>query len=149
MARGGKGLPAGFGPTQQGQYGDQAARSRSLAAVPSAASGPAGAPTGPPPGAPPAGFGPSDSPPLDAPTMRPGELVTDGASFGPGRGLGDLSLPRPPQEQDKVDAKIFSQHLPALEAVASEPGSSAALRSFVRRLRAQLPIDFDPTAGAP
>lgn len=80
---------------------------------------------------------------------RPNEPISEGASFGPGRNLSDLNLPqpRPTQAESTIDPKMFSVYLPMLEALTSVPGSSVELRSFTRRLRAQMPIGFDPTAG--
>lgn len=154
MARGGKklpGTPAGFGSqaiqtARSGEYGSQAASAAAQRAVPVANM--AQAPGVPTPGQAPAG--PSLVPgsvPLDMPTNRPNEPITEGASFGPGRNLSDLNLPqpRPTQAESTIDPKMFAIYLPMLEAMTSEPGSSVELRSFTRRLRAQMPIGFDPT----
>lgn len=154
MARGGKklpGTPAGYGSqaiqvARSGEYGSQAASAASQRAVPMANM--AQAPGVPSPGQAPAG--PSMVPgsvPLDMPTNRPNEPITEGASFGPGRNLSDLNLPqpRPAASESQIDPKMFAVYLPMLEAVTSIPGSSVELRSFTRRLRAQMPIGFDPT----
>ena len=158
MARGGKqrlpGTPAGFGSqaiqtARSGEYGSQAASAASQRAVPVANM--AQAPGVPSPGAPsPASSMVPGSVPLDMASMRPNEPITEGASFGPGKSLRDLNLPEPQmpaEQQAQIDPKMFSVYLPMLEAVTSIPGSSVELRSFTRRLRAQMPLGFDPTAG--
>lgn len=146
MARGKKlpGTPAGFGAqavqvARSDQYGQGAAQERAQQAVPLPK-------MGPPPPSP--GGGPSMTPgavPLTAPSGRPNEPITEGASFGPGSTLADLSLPQPQPAVPPVDPKMFTAYLPQLEAIASMPDSNPATRSLVRRLRAALPPDFDPT----
>jgi hypothetical protein len=147
MARG-KGTPAGYAPQPAaapagGQYGDKAKSIADQGAVPlpNMAAGMAGA--GPQPAGP--AFAPGEVP-LDMPSARPNEPITEGASFGPGRNLTDLGLPKPPTTAP-LNPELFSKYLPALEAVASGPDSSVNLRQFVRQLRARMPPDFDPTAG--
>lgn len=152
MARGGgtpkklPGTPAGFGSqaiqtARGGQYGSQAASAAAQKAVPlpnmqqgiSTNQMPAGPALTP------------GSVPLNMPTARPQEPISEGASFGPGRGLQDLALPAPPPAEPPIDPELFRVYLPMLEAVASQPGSSYATRSFVRRIRAMMPLGFDPT----
>jgi hypothetical protein len=89
--------------------------------------------------------------PLNRGTDRPDEPITEGASFGPGRQLSDLAPPPMRPEPPDIDPRLFAVYLPQLEAMAESEQSSHALRSFVRRLRMRMPIDFDPTAeaGAP
>jgi hypothetical protein len=144
LARGKKPTPGGGYAGQpnrtatSSQYGQAAEQSRAQAAVP--LPDVAGSPVAP--------SAPDLAPgavPLDRPSDRAWEPITEGASFGPGRGLSDLTMPTPAAEDNSPDPRLFSRYLPALEAVASQPGSSHALRSFVRRLRAQVPLDFDPT----
>jgi hypothetical protein len=140
MARGKgtPGTPAGYGPqpvkaAPSAQYGQAAASTAAQSAVPLPDM--TQAPT----------LAPGEVP-LDLPSARPNEPITEGASFGPGRNLDQLQMPVQRQQPD-VDPELFAVFLPQLEAVASQPNSSHAMRSFVRRLRAQLPIGFDPTAG--
>ena len=155
MARGGKklpGTPAGFGSqaiqtARSGGYGSQVASADAQRAVPVAnMAQPPMAPTGAPTGGMPTGFAPGQIP-LNMPTNRPTEPLTDGASFGPGRNFEDLALPAPPSPTSEIDSQLFKAYLPLLESVASMPDSSKAMRSFVRRLRAQMPAGLDPTEG--
>lgn len=144
MARGGSkkglpGTPAGYGAqpvrtAPSGQYGQAAASASGQGAVPIA-------------DATEDRFAPG-SVPLDMASNRPKEPITEGASFGAGRNLQDLQMPTQ-RAAPVVDPKLFASYLPQMEAVASQPDSSAALRSFVRRLRSQLPVDFDPTGDTP
>lgn len=74
--------------------------------------------------------------PLDAPSQRPGEPVTAGVPVGAGPGpevLGPLA-----QSEDGVED--LAMYLPMLEFIASQPGTSAQTRNFVRRLRGAAPV---------
>lgn len=72
---------------------------------------------------------------------EPGE-VTAGLPTGPGPGPEAIPNVAGSQPQQNPDAQFFAGMLPALEALASRPGSSVATRNIVRRMRAQLPPDF-------
>ena len=70
------------------------------------------------------------------PTGYPDEPVTAGMPMGPGPGM-DSNLPVfTPQQQDVAG---MARYLPMLETLADEPGSSIALRNWVRRMRGSLP----------
>lgn len=67
---------------------------------------------------------------LDAPSERPGEPVTAGLPVGPGPGPEALGMGGVEPERDRL-----ASYLPTLELLASQPGSSAALRQMVRMIR--------------
>ena len=74
--------------------------------------------------------------PLDAPG-DPADLLTDGASFGPGAGpeaLGALGM-----DQPTPDMRAFAKYLPTLELLAMQPGASGKVRQLVRMVKAQMP----------
>lgn len=64
------------------------------------------------------------------PTERPDEPVTAGVPVGPGPGPEALSI------RDDQGLTDILGYLPALEILASQPGSSQQLRTLVRRIRA-------------
>lgn len=117
-------LPGGpYGSGKEFQAMEQAA--------PMAADNPA-----PSPAAPAAPASPLPVTPFGAPTQNPGEPVTAGAASGPGVGPEALGLAGDPQQQiDQEDAQRLLAYLPVLEWRANQPGSSAALRSYVRQIK--------------
>lgn len=72
--------------------------------------------------------------PMGAPTQRPGEPVTAGANSGAGPGMASLGLPAQPQNQQ--DMQNLKGHLPVLQFMANQTGSSWALRNLVREIKA-------------
>lgn len=82
---------------------------------------------------PPAFTAPSGPPvvPLNAPSQRQGEPVTAGANAGMGPGQEALGIPDPMG----VEIEAMRSRLPALELLAGHPGTSQAVRNYVRRLR--------------
>lgn len=74
---------------------------------------------------------------LAAPSQRPGEPVTVGLSDGPGPGPEALPLMAAAGPDPSV--VLWRQFLPALDLMASRPGSSPELRQFYRRVRSSLP----------
>lgn len=121
------------------QYGKATAQREAQRALPM------GAP--PPPAVGPVASSPATGPtvpgqlpgqlvPLDAPSQRPNEPVTAGVPVGAGGGpelLGRLA-----QSEDGVED--LAMYLPMLEFIASQPGTSAQTRNFVRRLRGAAPV---------
>jgi hypothetical protein len=71
--------------------------------------------------------------PLSAPTTRPTEPVQAGLSTGPGPG--PEAIPALNINAPDADLIQFAQYLPALELMTTLPGTSSAVRNFVRRLR--------------
>lgn len=69
---------------------------------------------------------------LMSPTSRPGEPVTDGASFGPGAGPRNLPNAR---EQSKQDAQMIAKYLPDLMDIAESQDTPEGFKRFVRYLR--------------
>lgn len=129
------------------QYGKATEQRKAQQAVPMAgATSP-----GPPPAPQPAPVGPTSMmpglaqmpaqapgslTPLDAPSTRPNEPLTAGMAMGPGAGpevLGALH-----QSEDGVED--LAMYLPMLEYLASQPGTSAQTRNFVRKLRGAAPV---------
>lgn len=96
----------------------------------------AGAPMAAAPG--PGGGGPpvdlSQVVPFGAPTQRPDEPVTAGASVGQGAGPEALGLDGT-GDQDPSYQQL-KQLLPSLEIMANMPVAGPAFRQFVRRVRA-------------
>lgn len=76
---------------------------------------------------------------LAAPTARPGEPMSAGLSVG--AGPGPEVLPAIPQAPDP-SVILWAPMLPALEVLASKPGSSPEVRQLYRRIRSQLPADY-------
>lgn len=74
--------------------------------------------------------------PLHAPTQRPNEPVTAGASMGPGAGREALGIPSPAEERLNDLGKL-AQYLPLMEMYAGTPMSSGTMKSFVKYLRSQ------------
>lgn len=111
-------------------YGEQKAYKQLQQDAPMAAS----------PGTPPAGmdfdslFGSAASRviPMDQESGQPNVPVTDGANAGPGVDMSALGI-APQDAQSMAKLKAW---LPALEAMANKPDSSAAARALVRRLKA-------------
>lgn len=140
-----KPLPVQAGPSQQ--YGSRVAQENAQRAVPLAPSPGPPAPTAVP-GAPapqPGGFSQyarERGGDLFAATTRPDEPWTSGLPSGPGSGpgveaLGVLSRP----DAGDPDAVDMARYLPALEAMANQPGASVSTRNFVRRLRGTVSSD--------
>ena len=84
---------------------------------------------------------------LGNPSDRPDEPVTAGLGVGPGGGPEMLQGFQQPAPGPNPDVLRLARHLPMLEMLASRPNTSATTRSFVRRLRASLPADFDFNDG--
>src|SRR5690606_38093457 len=74
-----------------------------------------------------------------APSSRPTEPVTAGLPVGPGPG--PEVLPAMPEGPDP-SVVLWAQMLPALEILASRPGSSPEVRQLYRPIRPQLPPDY-------
>lgn len=141
MARGNAkktpGTPAGYGaqgikapPSKQYGEGVQTKASQAVVPLPDMSS--------PAPQAEMGAIQPGSLGPLNSPSTRPGEPITNGANFGSGPMTGELALPRP-EAPERMSAAILKTYLPMLEAFASTEESTHELRSFVRRLRAQAP----------
>lgn len=76
--------------------------------------------------------------PFSQPTNRPHEdPTTPLPQQQPGPDPGDL--------MSQIDMATVAPALPVLEALSQQPGSSATLRNVVRRLRSQVPADFEPS----
>lgn len=116
-----------------GAYGEGEDFRALEASAPMAAEG--GAPMGPPQG-PPSGGPPADVVPFGAPSQNPDEPVTAGAPMGPGVGPESLGLQDPRSAIDQQDAQRQAEYLPVLEFVANQPGSSSAMRAYVRQIKA-------------
>lgn len=69
--------------------------------------------------------------PLNAPTQYPDQPVTAGADAGAGPGMESLGIP----DQMDVDMAAMRSRLPALELLAGHPGTSPAVRNYIRKLR--------------
>lgn len=95
---------------------------------------PLGSPAGPSAAVAPAGVDTSGLTPLDAPSARPGEPVTDGAALGPGAGAEAIGADR--ATVDPQDAERLRGYLPALIELANRPDSTVELRNYVRTVRA-------------
>lgn len=136
-----------------GAYGSRKTTEDAIHGAPLAGPSTSAMPVGPVPAVPPAG---ADAPPpgndpaatlaaaqqyqpqgpeLTDPTQNVNEPVTAGLASGPGAGPESLAMPDPNQQ----DVQAWRTHLPALEYLASMPGSTASTRNFVRRLRAAMP----------
>jgi hypothetical protein len=77
-------------------------------------------------------------PPLDAPTARPGEPVTSGASAGAGVGTDALGLFDPTQLA-AADLQYVMRYLPELQyMVDMNPDSPRSTVAFIRYLRSQV-----------
>lgn len=70
--------------------------------------------------------------PLDAPSARPDEPVTQGADAGPGAGSEILS------STESAATSYMASYLPVLEFIANQPGSSDAARNLVRQIKGNL-----------
>lgn len=135
-------LPVMTGPSQG--YGQRVAQERAQQAVPM---GPPPAPP-PAPAAPPVPAGPAPGERGDPlrPTERPAEPLTAGIDSGPGPGSEVLEPPDGPDP----DLLPMRDYLPTLELLANQPGSSVAVRNFVRRIRGAMPVDApQPQLGEP
>ena len=126
-------------PTGQ-PYGARKAQMDAQRAIPLA---PPPAPPGPQAGgaAVPAGPAPGDLGSLTRATERPSEPLTAGLASGPGPGPEALD---PPDGSDP-DLVPMRAYLPTLELLANQPGSSVAVRNFVRRIRGAMPTDAPPS----
>lgn len=76
---------------------------------------------------------------LAAPTARPDEPLSSGLSVG--AGPGPEALPLMPEGPDP-SVILWAPMLPALEVLASQPGSSPEVRQFYRRIRSQISPDY-------
>lgn len=72
--------------------------------------------------------------PIGAESGQPDVPVTDGAARGAGAGVEALGLA---PEDAQAKAQMASM-LPAAEFLANKPGSSAAARNMIRRMKASL-----------
>lgn len=72
--------------------------------------------------------------PLSAPTQRPGEPVTSGATHGPGPGPEALGMN--PQQTEMQDMASRTPSLPFLEYVANLASASPASRLLVNLIKA-------------
>lgn len=70
--------------------------------------------------------------PMGQDSGQPNVPVTDGANAGPGSDMSALGI----MPQDAQSMAKMKAWLPALEAMANKPDSSAAARALVRRLKA-------------
>ena len=66
---------------------------------------------------------PAENGPLRRPSERPQEPI------------GATVMPAPTSTIQGVDTEVLKSQLPALEAIASQPGASPQTRAFVRQLR--------------
>ena len=73
--------------------------------------------------------------PLDAPTMRPGEPVTQGADMGPGGDSSILGLGQENRAEDDQYRAMIASYMPALLKVAASPKTSTTTRAIIRQLR--------------
>lgn len=130
------------GPAQKireltgGKYGEGKAFTDLEASAPMAAAD-TGAPTPPAPspqGGPPSA--PVDVIPFGAATQSPDEPVTAGNPLGAGVGPAAMGLQDPMQQIDQQDAQRLVSYLPALEFISTLPGSSSAMRAYVRYIKA-------------
>jgi len=73
--------------------------------------------------------------PLDAPTERPDEPITEGNSLGPGRGPESYGISRNVSELSQMEISDIAQSLPLLEGAANDPNAPRSFVRFVRYLR--------------
>jgi len=73
--------------------------------------------------------------PLDAPSMRPGEPVTQGADMGPGGDSSILGLGQQNKAEDDQYRAMIASYMPALLKVAASPKTSTTTRAIIRQLR--------------
>lgn len=125
-------------PMTGGAYGEGKAMEQLQAAAPMAANDvpQQQQPSGPPPPGGGAPRIPVDVTPFNAPTQNPDEPITAGSPMGAGIGPEALGLQDPMAQADKQDAQRLLQYLPALEFIANRPGSSNAMRAYVRQIKA-------------
>lgn len=77
-------------------------------------------------------------PPLDAPTARPGEPVTQGANAGEGLGQDALGL-FDPNQMTAYDVQYAMRYLPQLQYAADmDPNTPRSTIALVRYLRSQV-----------
>lgn len=76
--------------------------------------------------------------PLSAPTNRPDEPVSAGASMGAGPGAGALAANTMLAAQNDQDIAKLAAHLPVYRRIAEGPNSSAAFKNWVRWLGTQV-----------
>lgn len=79
---------------------------------------------------------PVETIPFGAPTQKPDEPVTAGSEMGPGVGPAAMGLRDPQMQIDQEDAERMVSYLPVLEYLSTLPGSSQAMRSYVRQIKA-------------
>lgn len=72
--------------------------------------------------------------PLDAPSQRPNEPLTEGNPLGPGAGPEVLPLKPSPGAKD---IKVIAQYLPQLRAIAAQPDAPDGFKAFVAFLNGQ------------
>jgi len=72
---------------------------------------------------------------LDAPSMRPGEPVTQGADMGPGGDSSILGLGQQNKAEDDQYRAMIASYMPALLKVAASPKTSTTTRAIIRQLR--------------
>jgi hypothetical protein len=72
--------------------------------------------------------------PFSAPTNRPSEPVTSGASLGPGPGTQALGIN--PQQAEQQDMGQLARNMPVYEFLANLPNASPSARLLVNLLRA-------------
>lgn len=75
--------------------------------------------------------------PFGAPSSRPGEPVTSGASVGAGPGPESLGLPTPTQLLQQ-DAQSLAYAVSIWEHLSNLPGASPSTRAVVQRLKSML-----------
>lgn len=73
--------------------------------------------------------------PINAPTQRPDEPVTAGASVGAGPGPESLSVSGGIKGQSRRDAQELKKYLPSLVKTANSPNAPASFVKFVQYLR--------------
>ena len=73
---------------------------------------------------------------LFADSTNPDENVMNGADAGPGLSMAALGFG--PQAEADGNAARVARYLPALVAIANQPGSSPATRAMVRAMRARI-----------
>lgn len=71
--------------------------------------------------------------------------ITSGITPGPGPG--PEVLPTTLGDRPDPSVQLWQQQLPALDLLASMPGSSPEVRQFYRRIRSQLPADVFEQRG--
>lgn len=120
-------------PTTGGPYGDAASMTDLQRSAPMAADGPSPAQQAPSSAPPPQ---PVNVTPFGAPSTKPDEPVTSGNPLGAGVGPEAMGVSNPLDQADQQDARRLLDYLPVLEFIANQPGSSAAMKAYVRQIKA-------------